>query len=199
MKKLFALIVALIVSVSVQAADFKEGVHYQVLNTQASTSPNVTEFFSFYCGHCRNFESAIEELKKNIPDNVPFQKSHITFMGGDMGIPMAKAYATMIVLEQEDALVPKMFKQVQELRKPPRNEAELRQWFIDKGVDAKSFDATYNSFIIDSMQKRFVKKFEDAQLRGVPGIVVNDKYVVKTESIRSYDEYFELVNYLLKK
>jgi thiol:disulfide interchange protein DsbA len=199
MKKLFALIAAMIVSVSVQATEFEQDVHYRVLNNQASSSPKVTEYFSFYCPHCFKFEPLMASLKKDLPEGATFQKSHVTFMGGAMGEPMAKAYATMVVLKQEDKLVPAMFKQVQELRNPPHNEAELRQWFIDQGVDADKFDATYNSFAIDSMQKRFVKGFTDAELRGVPGVVVNDKYVVKAEGLKTYDEYLALIDYLLKK
>ena len=199
MKKLFALIVAMMVSVAVQAADFKEGVHYKVLDTQASSSPKVTEFFSFYCGHCYKFESFAQRVKNSLPEGVSFEKNHVTFMGGEMGVPMAKAYATMVVLKKEKTLIPKMFNQVQKLRKPPRNEAELRQWFISQGVDAKKFDGTYNSFAIDSMQKRFVKKFQDAELRGVPSFVINDKYVVLTDDIKTLDEYLEIILYLLKK
>lgn len=199
MKKLFALIAAMIVSVSVQATEFEQDVHYRVLDNQASSSPKVTEYFSFYCPHCFKFEPLMASLKKDLPEGAKFQKSHVTFMGGAMGVPMAKAYATMLVLKQEDTLAPAMFKQIHELRTPPQDEAELRQWFIDHGVSGDKFDSTYNSFAIDSMQKRFVKGFTDAELRGVPGVVVNDKYVVKAEGLKTYDEYLELIDYLLKK
>ena len=178
---------------------FEEGKHFKTLDTEKSAKPTVTEFFSFYCGHCRNFEPFVKQLKASLPDGASFEKSHVAFLGGNMGAPMAKAYATMVVLKQEDALIPAMFKQVQEVRKPPRSEAELRQWFIDQGVDAKKFDATYNSFAIDSMQKRFVKKMQDSELTGVPGIVVNNKYVVLTGEIKTYRDYLDIILYLLKK
>lgn len=45
MKKLFALVATLMLSVSAYAAQFKEGEHYQVLKTPASSSPVVSEFF----------------------------------------------------------------------------------------------------------------------------------------------------------
>ena len=199
MQKLFILITALFINLSVYADNFKEDIHYQELYTPVSASPTITEFFSFYCGHCRNFESIMKELKTRLPDNVSFEQRHITFMGGEMGVPMAKAYATMSVLKLTDTLVPKMFKQIQELRKGPKNEAELRQWFISQGVDAEKFDQTYNSFIVDSMLNRFTTTFKAAQLHGVPGIVVNNKYVVLTEHLKSYDEYFDLVKYLINK
>ncbi|MEZ9706887.1 thiol:disulfide interchange protein DsbA/DsbL, partial [Vibrio breoganii] len=36
-------------------------------------------------------------------------------------------------------------------------------------------------------------------LSGVPAVVVNNRYLVEAQGINSLDEYFELVNFLLKK
>ncbi|EQL85777.1 disulfide interchange DsbA domain protein [Vibrio parahaemolyticus V-223/04] len=47
------------------------------------------------------------------------------------------------------------------------------------------------------MQKRFDKQFKESTLTGVPGVVVNNKYIVIPNEVRSYAEYSELVNYLL--
>lgn len=199
MKKLFFVITTFLFSVVVQAAQFKEGDHYQVLDVEKSSSPVVTEFFSFYCPHCYKFEPIMEQLKKKIPENTKLQKVHVSFMGGNMGVPVAKAYAAMVVLKAEDKMVPYFFKQIQDFRKPPATEQDLRQMFIDNGIDGKKFDAAYKGFAVDSMQRRFEKQFKSTGLRGVPGLVVNNKYLVKTDNLKSYNEYFELVNFLLKK
>jgi thiol:disulfide interchange protein DsbA len=196
MKKFFALMATALLAMTTQAADFKQGEDYTVLDTEKTATPTVTEYFSFYCPHCEKFEPlVIEKLKKTIPDNAKLQKVHVSFMGGNMGIPMAKAYATMIVLKAEEIMVPYMFKQIHQLGAAPKNELMLRQMFIDNGIDSKKFDAAYNSFAVDSMQKRFDKQFAAVGLRGVPGIVVNNKYVVTNTNL---NEYFDLVNYLLK-
>ncbi|MFA0071852.1 thiol:disulfide interchange protein DsbA/DsbL, partial [Vibrio breoganii] len=122
-----------------------------------------------------------------------------SFMGGNMGLPMSKAYATMIALKVEDKMVPVMFNRIHTMNKPPRDEAELRQIFLDEGVDAKKFDAAYNGFAVDSMVRRFDKAFKDSGLSGVPAVIVNNRYLVEAQGINSLDEYFELVNFLLKK
>lgn len=199
MKKLFALVTTLMLSLSVHAAQFSEGVHYKVLDTEASKKPGVTEFFSFYCPHCNTFEPIIAQLKQQLPEGVKLQKNHVSFMGGDMGEPMSKAYATMIALKVEDKMVPVMFNRIHNMGKAPRNEAELRQIFLDEGVDAKKFDAAYNGFAVDSMVRRFDKQFKDSGLSGVPAVIVNNKYLVQAQDIKSLDEYFALVNFLLEK
>ncbi|MEZ9444444.1 thiol:disulfide interchange protein DsbA/DsbL [Vibrio sp. 10N.222.54.F12] len=199
MKKLFAFFSLIMLSLSAHAAKFNEGEHYKVLDLEASKKPMVTEFFSFYCPHCNSFEPIIQQLKQQLPKDTKLQKNHVSFMGGNMGLPMSKAYATMIALKVEDKMVPVMFNRIHTMNKPPRDEAELRQIFLDEGVDAKKFDAAYNGFAVDSMVRRFDKAFKDSGLSGVPAVVVNNRYLVDAQGISSLDEYFELVNFLLKK
>ncbi|MGB7995688.1 MAG: thiol:disulfide interchange protein DsbA/DsbL, partial [Photobacterium halotolerans] len=57
----------------------------------------------------------------------------------------------------------------------------------------------FNSFAVNSMVNRFNKGFRDSGLTGVPAVVVNNKYLVKTDKVKSADEYFELINFLLKQ
>jgi len=199
MKKLFALAATLMFSLSAYSADFKEGVSYKVLDLTPSTKPSVVEYFSFYCPHCNAFEPIISQLNDHLPEGVKLQKNHVSFMGGNMGKSMSKAYATMIALDVEDKMVPVMFKRVHELRQPPKDDQELRQIFTDEGIDGKKFDAAFNGFAVDSMVRRFDKQFEEAGLSGVPSVVVNNHYLVQAQGIKTMDEYFELVNYLLNK
>ncbi|WP_439146510.1 thiol:disulfide interchange protein DsbA/DsbL [Vibrio sp.] len=199
MKKLFAFFSLIMLSLSAHAAKFNEGEHYKVLDLEASKKPMVAEFFSFYCPHCNSFEPIIQQLKQQLPADVKLQKNHVSFMGGNMGLPMSKAYATMIALKVEDKIVPVMFNRIHNMNKPPRDEAELRQIFLDEGIDAKKFDAAYNGFAVDSMVRRFDKAFKDSGLSGVPAVIVNNRYLVEAQGISGLDEYFELVNFLLKK
>ncbi|MGY3568347.1 thiol:disulfide interchange protein DsbA/DsbL [Vibrio paucivorans] len=199
MKKLFALVATLMLSLSAHAAQFKQGEHYKVLDLEASKKPVVTEFFSFYCPHCNTFEPIIQQLKDQLPEGAKLQKNHVSFMGGNMGLSMSKAYATMVAMKVEDKMVPVMFNRIHNMRKAPKDDAELRQIFVDEGIDGKKFDAAFNGFAVDSMVRRFDKQFKDSGLSGVPAVVVNNRYLVQSQSIKTLDEYFELVNYLLTK
>lgn len=197
--KLLTLASAALLSLSVHAAKFTEGDYYKVLDLPESTTPMVTEFFSFYCPHCNSFEPMMQALKKTLPENATFQKEHVSFMGGPMGKVLSKAYATAVVLDVQDKLTPVLFNRIHEMRKPPRNEAEVRQIFIDEGVKPADFNGAYNSFAVNSMVSRFDKDFEDSGLTGVPAVIVNNKYLVEAGKITSAQQYFDLVNFLLKK
>lgn len=199
MKKIFTLFTILLLSTMAQAATFKEGVNYQVIGTHQTAKPTVTEYFSLYCPHCYNFEPIIEEVKKGLPEGTDFEKIHVSFMGGSMGVSMAKAYATMKVLNVEDELIPAMFYQIHQLKKAPRNVQELHDFFVKNGVDGTEFDAAFNSFIVSSMQSRFDKSFKNAGLRSVPSVVINGVYLITAGSVKSTAEYLALVKYLLAK
>ncbi|EEX35675.1 periplasmic thiol:disulfide interchange protein DsbA [Vibrio metschnikovii CIP 69.14] len=118
-------------------------------------------------------------------------------MGGNMGKSMSKAYATMLALNVEEQMLPVMFNRIHNQRKAPKNDQELRQIFTDEGIDGAKFDAAFNGFAVDSMVRRFDKQFQDSGLTGVPAVVVNNRYLVQAQGIKTVDEYFELVNYLL--
>lgn len=199
MKKLFALVATLMLSLSAHAAQFKEGVHYKVLDLEPSAKPSVTEYFSFYCPHCNAFEPIMSQLKKELPEGVKLQKNHVSFMGGNMGKSMSKAYATMIALNVEDKMIPVMFNRIHTMHKAPKNDAELRQIFVDEGIDGAKFDAAFNGFAVDSMVRRFDKQFQDSGLTGVPSVIVNNHYLVQAQDVKSTDEYFALINFLLGK
>ncbi|WP_068711307.1 thiol:disulfide interchange protein DsbA/DsbL [Vibrio tritonius] len=199
MKKLFALVATLMLSVSAYAAQYKEDVNYKVLDQPHSTQPSVVEFFSFYCPHCNAFEPIISKLDSHLPDGVKLEKNHVSFMGGNMGFNMSKAFATMVALNVKDKMIPVMFDRIHNQRNAPKNVEELRQIFVDHGVDGKKFDDAFNGFAVDSMARRGDKDFQAKGLQGVPSIVVNNQYLVEMGSLKSIDEFYDLVNYLLKK
>jgi len=199
MKKLFVFFAAVIVSLSVQAEKFTESVDYKVLNQPHSEQPMVNEFFSFYCPHCYQFEGVLSQLKSHLPAGTEFTKSHVSFMGGGMGEAMSKAYATMVSLGIEEKMIPVMFDQIHVKQAAPQDMEELKQIFVDHGVKAKDFESTFNSFAVDSMSRRFDKDFQDSGLSGVPSVVVNNKYLATPTNLKTMEDYFDLINFLLKK
>ena len=116
-----------------------------------------------------------------------------------MGHTMAKAYAAMVSLGVEDKMIPVMFNQIHVKRAAPKDRAELKRIFTAHGIPSKDFDDTFDSFAVDSMARRFDKAFEESGLHGVPSVVVNNKYLATPKSIKTVDDYFALIDYLLKK
>ena len=66
-----------------QAEEFVAGRHYEILDnptvTRNPSKVEVVEVFWFGCNHCYALESYIQPWKRNLPNDVDFWKSHITW------------------------------------------------------------------------------------------------------------------------
>ncbi|SHI02158.1 thiol:disulfide interchange protein DsbA/DsbL [Ferrimonas marina] len=202
MKKMLSIAFALVLApLSVFAADFKEGTHYTTFNqAPANGTPTVTEFFSFYCGHCYNFEKTfVGPIKAGLADGVKFEQYHVDFIGGPMGTEMTRAFAVAQLLKVEETIKPAMFSAIHDARRQFATERDVKQLFADNGVAAADYDKAAASFMVNSQMKKWKQAQSASGIRGVPALMVNNKYVVDTGSVESLDELHELLNYLATK
>ncbi|GLP97582.1 thiol:disulfide interchange protein DsbA/DsbL [Paraferrimonas sedimenticola] len=202
MKKLMACALALMLTPLAALADFKEGVNYEVINQgEGSAKPTVTEYFSFFCGHCNTFEKGyVPRLKGELKDaDVVFKQNHVDFIGREMGVAMTKAYAIAIQLGVTEKVKPVLFSRIHDEKKAPRTPKEIRDVFIATGVNPADYDKAAESFMVKTMASQMARSTQNAKLTGVPTFVVNDKYRVNTQSVKSFDELSELILYLTQK
>lgn len=180
---------------------YPQGMYYEVVNDgPATTTPTITEFFSFYCGHCYNFSKNVApELKKNLPKGVKFDQAHVDFIGREMGEVMSRAYATAQQLDVIDKIEPAIFSAIHEKRQNFTGKNDIRQLFIANGVSGKDFDKAWNSFVVNSQVANMHRETENAKIQGVPALLVNGKYLVKTDHLKSYDEMLDVAYYLTQK
>lgn len=200
MKKVFVLLAGLLLTPLLQAAPlFKENVNYEVVRQATTPQPEVMEYFSWFCPHCYQFEPLMEELKTKLPENVAFKQTPVAFLGGDMGPELQRAYAVADLLKVLDKVSPAMFNAIHVERKAPANRADVRAIFEKAGVDGKDFDGSVDSFAVTGMVAQYDRNTGSFNIRGVPSVIVNGKYLVKTEGIKSKEEYFSLIQFLLEK
>ncbi|MBV7315660.1 thiol:disulfide interchange protein DsbA/DsbL [Shewanella sp. NIFS-20-20] len=202
MKKAFLIALTLVLApMTAMAADYKEGVHYEVINKGPATpKPEIKEFFSFYCGHCFNFaNTVVPQIKSTLPKGVTFNQSHVEFIGREMGPEMSRAFAIARQLGVEAKIEAAMFSAIHEKRQHFTNRDDIRALFIANGVEGKDFDAAANSFMVNAQVANMKRDAENAKIQGVPALVVNGKYLVKTNAIKSYDEMLDIAYFLAEK
>lgn len=178
---------------------YKQDEYYKVLDSKHSGAPEITEYFSTFCGHCRAFEDIIDDVRSNLPQGLTFNKKHISWMGDQLGPLMTKAVVTAQQLGVEQEIIPALFVQIQDKRDFLYTDADVRKFFIQHNVPAQDFDNTYNNVITLAMAQDNDQSFLDLGLRGVPSLIVNNKYLVQPKSDITQAEYKELVAYLLTK
>ncbi len=199
MKKAILIAVAMLIApIAAIAADYKEGVHYTVINQGPATAkPEIAEFFSFYCPHCFNFaKTEVPKIKANLPEGVVFKQNHVEFIGKEMGIEMSRAFAVAHQLKVDAKIEHALFSAIHEKKQHFTNRDDIRQLFITNGVDGKDFDAAANSFMVSAQMSQMKRATSNAKISGVPALVVNGKYRVETAAIKSYDELLDIAYYL---
>lgn len=184
------------------AAPIVENVHYKVLTTEKSQTKKITEFFSFYCPHCFNFEPLMKEIKKEIKTNhtdVELFKSHVDFIRGS-------SPQTMVLLAKAQSLAEKLnkpavtediFKAIHDSKKPIETYSELESLFETHGLTNEEFKKQFNSEDIekDANKMKFLQTKYKNDLKGVPTLMINDKYLILLSGFKasSYDDLFRQV------
>lgn len=188
------------------ATTFEEGKHYTVVAEKKTASPELSEYFSYYCPTCRAYEPYLDGFKKVMPAQAKFNKVHVDFMGHtseDIQFMLAKA---LIVAEKtaiDKKFTSAVFKYLQTDRATISNEKDIRNIFVLSGGDGQKFDKGMKSFSVIGQAKK-EKKIQDKlsnsrQLTSVPTMVVNGKYLIDSKSLdrnNFFAEYNELIAYL---
>ncbi|PIJ49327.1 protein disulfide oxidoreductase DsbA [Erwinia sp. OLTSP20] len=208
MKKIFFALMGLVLAFGVSAATYSEGKQYVAVDKPVAGEPQVLEFFSFFCPHCYQFERiwhVNDAVKKNLPANVKLTKYHVDFLGGDLGPVVTHAWAVAIALGVEDKVTAPLFDGIQK-DQTISDAASVKATFVKAaGISPEDYDAAWNSFAVKALVAQQQKAATDMNLRGVPAIFVNGKYMINnggldTSSQENFvQDYANLVNFLLKK
>lgn len=209
MKSIFIALALLLPLTSINAANFVEGKHYEVIAAKASPKAEVKEYFSFYCGGCNAFEPVAQSVAKKLPEGVEFKKSHVDFIRAaspELQNVMTRAYIVAKGLGKGDAIASAFFNQIHRNRAPFSNEGEIRSLVLLHDIDAETYDKAMKSFSVrgaaSQMKKEQQELSESRVLSGVPMLIVNGKYKINNAALNPNNmeaELLELINMLIEK
>jgi len=179
MKRLFALLLTLIISTSVfgQGAPVA-GRDYRPINPPQPVSGNqieVLEFFSYACPHCDEFEPLLNSWLSSKPKGVSF--SHVPAVFNERMIPQAKLYYTLEETGTLSRLHGKVYDAVHRQGKKLGDREEIMEWAATQDVDMKKFESTFDSFSVGNKTQRAIQLTRAYRIPGTPYMVVNGKYL----------------------
>ena len=185
------------------AAEFIEGKDYQVVSSpqaaeNRSKMPVVTEFFSYGCPWCYKIDAPLNEWAGKIGKGMQLEKVPVVFKPEwDL---YAKAYYTAKTLALTDKLSPKLFKAIQEDKKPLSSKQSMIDFFVMNGVDKEIAKSAFeNSPSIEVRVQNGMSLMVNYQINAVPAFVINNKYKTDLQMAGSEKRLFEILDYLLKK
>ena len=210
LKKFVYLVLSILVSFnfSVMAEDvnisgsnnrsFKEDIDYIVVAENKTTSPELREFFSFWCGHCFSLQGDFDKIEQTYP-KASFERNPVSMLGGHMGPESQRALVVAKNMGIEDLYVKELFNQMHNEGNIPMSHEQMTHFMTSIGMPKDKFDREFNSFPVIGAVAQFDKWAKDADIDAVPEILVNGKYLVTMESVSDLQELIDLIGYLLEK
>ncbi|UOF93582.1 MAG: thiol:disulfide interchange protein DsbA/DsbL [Bordetella sp.] len=129
---------------------------FSILNPSLpSDNPDKIEilvFFSYVCGHCAHMESLLEKWSESLPNDVEIKKIPVAFNSSMK--PLQQLYFTFLSLNRLD-LHSKVLKAIFVENQYLFNKKSINKWIKQcNEIDFDKFEATFNSFGVQSQIKR---------------------------------------------
>ena len=163
--------------------------------TEDASKIEVVEFFSYGCPHCADFNPLLHAWAAKQPGDVVVKKVPITF-GRAAWANIAKLYYTLEITGDLQRLESDVFKAIHVERQNLFEERALTEWVVKKGVDAKKFSETFNSFGVMSKVKRGDQMAQAYKIQGVPALAVEGKFLIGG---RDFNETLSIADGLIGK
>src|SRR6516225_7144056 len=200
------------------AASWTEGVQYTRIipaqpTTVAAGKVEVMEVFSYGCPACNAFQPVVEKLRGALPANAQLVFLPAAFNPAEDWPMFQRAYFAAQALGVAERTHQAMFDAVwksgelgitvpgtNRLKNPLPSLADAARFYARvAGVDAQQFLATASSFGIDSRLRAADAQIVAMHVDATPTLIVNGKYRVIRDELKSNDELIELVKYLVAK
>jgi|GEM_PF-2777491 len=177
---------------------YKEKQHYRYIAKPNSVKPDeVVQFFWFGSKNTQNLEPDIKKWQasnkngKLVRIPLSFRKE---WMFG------AQVYYTLEELSMLDTYFDKVlsfFKTAALSKKIVVNKENFNLFLANENISVSSFWEVFNSNRVKEKIKAGDKLAQLAQVKVIPSILVSGKYLIRMGSVDSFDEVFDVVDYLL--
>jgi thiol:disulfide interchange protein DsbA len=158
----------------------------------------VTEFFSYACPHCNDLNPHIVRWAAKLPADVAFKRVPVGFNSPFYQL-MARLYYTLEVIGELPRLDDAVFNAIHGKGLKLIDEKSILDWVTSQGVDAKKFSDAYNSFGVSSKVKRADQVAQASKIRGVPALVVDGRYLVVGQTVKTQADLLALTDKLIDK
>lgn len=162
-------------------ASLDEGRHYAPL--EGADRPRsgpivVTEYFSYGCVHCRNFDPQIESWAARLPDDVRFERVPVSFSPAWRNL--ARAYYALEELEIRERHHRRIFDAIHVSGLGLTTPESIAQLVGGQGVDAETFRRTMQSPAVRRKVEEAERRAREAAIPAVPTVVVDDRYRISS-------------------
>lgn len=183
-----------------QAKKPQAGKEYQIVEPKAPVEApagkvEVVEFFWYSCGHCNAFEPALAAWTKNLPKDIAFRRSHVSF--NDSFVPQQRLYLVLEAMGLMEKLHSKVFAAIHVEKLNLAKGDAIADWVAQQGVDKAKFLEQYNSFSIASKATRMTQLQNAYKVEGVPALGVAGRFYTDGAMAGNMDRAIQVVEWLV--
>lgn len=197
LKVVLSLLVCVFFANSVSAKEYKLGTDYKIVTENITTTPQIREFFSFFCSHCFALDPSFNEIKKAFEGKAEYIYNPVGIIGGDVGVETQRAYAVALNIGISEELREELFERIHVKEQYPEDPSYFADLFESLGVSKDRYEQESKSFITAAKISEFDRYTKEYGIEAVPEIVVNGKYLAMTDNIDTAEQYIDLIKYLL--
>lgn len=222
MGRILVALVALLSCVFAPAADaaqtWSQGTNYALVTPPQRTNVpagkvEVLEVFSYACPACNAFQPWVEKLEGSLAPNAQMAYLPASFNPNEDWPVFQRAYLTAQLLgiagRTHHAMYDAVWKTgelavmepgTHHLKSPLPSLEALARWYGRAAmVNPETFLSTAKSFVVDTQVSAADAQIAAMQVPGTPCLVVNGKYRIIADSVHSFDEFVNLINFLVAK
>lgn len=178
------------------AAEYKEGVNYEVKGNTLTKTKEIREYFSYWCSHCFALQPTFNKVHAAFPE-ANFVRNPVEMLGGPMAIESQRATVIASNMGLEDQFVKELFDEMHVKGNIPQTREDMAAIAAKVGIPTSTYNKEVNSFVVLGRVADFTKWNKHIDIQAVPEILVNGKYLVTMESVSNDDELIDLIRYLI--
>ena len=181
------------------AAKYVEGVDYQLLSPPTRNITRgkieVTEAFSYVCGHCYTFEATLNKWQKTLADDVALVKLPVVFQASMEHY--ARIYYTGKALKISEQVTEAAFKAIHIQNNRLKSKKSVTALFASLGISAEKFNEKVASFGVDKQVREAGARTRAMKITGTPQMIVNGRYSVAVTSEGGHEGMLKVVDFLV--
>ena len=182
------------------SGEFVEGEHYTVIQNPAKTSGDkveVTEFFSYACIHCYNFDPILEDWVEENADEIDFRRTPV--FTNEAWRVLATHFYTTIELGNFDEVHAPFFRELHVTNRQLFSPDAIARWIDGRGVTEARYLEMYRSQRVRARIAAADRLQRQLRVATVPTMVVAGKYRIRTTSDIGPKRMLEIMKHLVDK
>jgi thiol:disulfide interchange protein DsbA len=197
-----------------QASAFTEGTDYITLEKPIpNADKTLIKVFSYDCPFCYKYDKSVTgPVVQKLEGTVSFKTFHLETKA-KYGPQASRLFAALMLKDNANGISPiddkSLFKKAKMAYYAAYHDKKQR-WdggegdFLKTGLDAvgmsrDDYDAAIKDPKVEEMFQVWKASYEVAKIQGIPGYVVNGKYLIYTKNIKSVDGMVSLIKELAGK